>query len=161
MWCLSLLFGPGCREPLILERLGGTNLDKTAFTTGCTSRARPWHNADPVKLRNAHLAGVDRHKVVDYLLNGAHPDNGGKAEFFMSLGFSRSEPEWLMAALLAVAQDGEVSETAESVHGEKSVVEGWLSAHTGGRRQQLVRTVWVIDRSSEVPRLVTAYPGRE
>ena len=57
----------------------------------------------------------------------------------MSLGFSRSEPEWLMAALLAVAQDGEVSETAESVHGEKSVVEGWLSAHTGGRRQRLVR----------------------
>jgi hypothetical protein len=35
-----------------------------------------------VKLRNAHLAIVERSKIVDYLLNSAHPDNGGKALFF-------------------------------------------------------------------------------
>jgi hypothetical protein len=39
-----------------------------------------------VKLRNAHLAVVDRSKVFDYLLNEAHPDNGGKAGFFGLLG---------------------------------------------------------------------------
>jgi hypothetical protein len=38
-----------------------------------------------VKLRNAHLAVIDRGKVLDYLLNEAHPDNGGKARFFASL----------------------------------------------------------------------------
>ena len=32
-----------------------------------------------MKLPNAHLAVVEERKVVDYLLNAAHPDNGGKA----------------------------------------------------------------------------------
>jgi hypothetical protein len=61
-----------------------------------------------VKLRNAHLAVVDRGKVVDYLLNEAHPDNGGKARFFTLLGFSRQDPEGLMQALRDVAEHGEV-----------------------------------------------------
>ena len=40
-----------------------------------------------MKLPNAHLAVVERAKIVEYLLNPAHPDNGGKAPFFMALGF--------------------------------------------------------------------------
>lgn len=40
-----------------------------------------WHNASDVKLRNAHLAVIDRCKVLDYLLNEAHPDNGGRRGF--------------------------------------------------------------------------------
>jgi hypothetical protein len=52
-------------------------------------------------------------------------------------------------------------ENACSVHGEKYVVEGWLSAHTEESRQRLVRTVWIIDSGREAPRLVTAYPGKE
>ena len=114
-----------------------------------------------MKLRNAHLAVVEREKVVDYLLNTAHPDNSGKARFFESLGFSIEEPERLMAALRALAENGDVVESAHSVHGEKYVVEGWLSAHTGESRQRLVRTVWIIDLGREAPRLVTAYPGKE
>lgn len=41
-------------------------------------------------LPNAHLAVVERLKMTGYLLNPAHPDNGGKAPFFRALGF---EPE--------------------------------------------------------------------
>ena len=40
-----------------------------------------------MRLPNASLALVAREKVTDYLLNPAHPDSGGKAEFFHSLGF--------------------------------------------------------------------------
>ena len=40
-------------------------------------------------LPNANLAIVDREKIADYLLNPAHPDNGGKAKFFLGLGFYR------------------------------------------------------------------------
>ena len=83
-----------------------------------------------MKLRNAHLAVVERQKVVEYLLNAAHPDNSGKARFFESLAFSIEEPEHLIAALRAVAENGDVVESAHSIHGEKYVVEGWLSAHT-------------------------------
>jgi hypothetical protein len=84
-----------------------------------------WHNASDVKLRNAHLAVIDRSKVLDYLLNEAHPDNGGKARFFALLGYSREDPERLMKALRDVAEHGEVVSSAESVHGEKYVVDGW------------------------------------
>jgi hypothetical protein len=114
-----------------------------------------------VKLRNAHLAVVDRGKVLDYLLNDAHPDNGGKAPFFESLGFSREDPERLMRALRDVAEHGEVVTSGGSVHGEKYVVDGWLPAHTQEKRLRPVRTVWIIDHGGDAPRLVTAYPGKE
>lgn len=118
-------------------------------------------NASVVKLRNAHLAVIDRSKMLDYLLNEAHPDNGGKARFFASLGFSREDPDRLMKALRDVAEHGEVVSSAESVHGEKCVVDGWLSVHTQESRQWSIRTVWIIDRGKDAPRLVTAYPGTE
>ena len=44
-----------------------------------------------MKLPNAHLAIVEQEKVVEYLLNPAHPDNGGKAAFFRILGFDRED----------------------------------------------------------------------
>jgi hypothetical protein len=72
-----------------------------------------------LKLRNAHLAVVERSKVVDYLLNAAHPDNRGKARFFAALGFEIEHPERLMTSLQAVAKDGDAVEIAQSVHGEK------------------------------------------
>jgi hypothetical protein len=112
-----------------------------------------------VKLRNAPLAIVERPKVVDYLLNSAHPDNGGKAEFFESLGFSKESPDLLIRALRAVAQTGEVVESAESPHGDKYVVDGSVSSQTGTSRR-MVRTVWIIDRGAEEPRLVTAHPSK-
>ena len=114
-----------------------------------------------MKLRNAHLAVVDRGKVLDYLLNEAHPDNGGKARFFALLGFSRDDPERLMEALRDVAEHGELAIGGESIHGEKFVVDGWLSAHTQESRQWPVRTVWIVDRGKDAPRLITAYPRKE
>lgn len=119
-----------------------------------------WHNAADVKLRNPHLAVVESRKLVDYLLNASHPDNGGKAKFFASLGFGGGDADRLGVALQAVASDGEVVASTHSVHGEKHVVEGWLVAHTGMHRRT-VRTVWIIEAGSVAPRLVTAYPGRE
>jgi hypothetical protein len=114
-----------------------------------------------VQLRNANLAVVERHKLVEYLLNAAHPDNGGKAQFFESLGFTSENPELLVGVLQAVAQTGEVVEMVESTHGEKYVVDGRVSSQTDKNRHRMVRTVWIIDRGAETPRLVTAYPGSE
>jgi hypothetical protein len=114
-----------------------------------------------VKLRNAHLALVERHKIVDYLLNAAHPDNGGKAQFFESLGYSVDISELLIDALRAVVLTGEVVESVESFHGEKYVVDGPVSSQTESSHSRMVRTIWIIDRGQEAPRLVTAYPGKE
>lgn len=114
-----------------------------------------------VTLPNAHLAIVDRSKVIDYLLCAAHPDNGGKARFFGALGYSADRPERLVAALCDVARDGTVVEAVHSAYGEKYVVDGWLAAQTEETSQRLVRSVWIVERHGDAPRLVTAYPGKE
>jgi hypothetical protein len=111
--------------------------------------------------RLAPYAIVDRSKVLDYLLNEAHHDNGGKARFFGLLGYSREDPEPLMQALRDVAARGDVVSSAESAHGQKYVVDGRMSGHTQESRQGSIRTVWIIDRGRDAPRLVTAYPGKE
>ena|SRR5438270_670492 len=115
----------------------------------------------PAKLPNPHLAVVDHRKVVDYLLNPGHPDNGGKSRFFELLGYLRSDTAPLVAALKSVAEAGDVVERLESVHGQKYVVDGVLMSHTGQNRSRRIRTVWILERSTDAPRLVTAYPGEE
>ena len=46
---------------------------------------------DRLKLPNANVAVVDRTKVVEYLLNREHPDNGGKADFFVGMEFNSGD----------------------------------------------------------------------
>jgi len=68
-------------------------------------------------LPNAKKAIVERGKIADYLLDAAHPDNGGKAAFFESLGFHRVEPEVLATALQNLAREAEVAQASVSPHG--------------------------------------------
>ncbi len=105
--------------------------------------------------------GEFKRKVTDYLLNGAHPDNGGKARFFHGLGFSAEDVARFVKALRDVAETGEVVEKIESVYGVKFVVDGALQAQTGKSAARAVRTVWIIERGESVPRLVTAYPNED
>jgi hypothetical protein len=56
---------------------------------------------------------------------------------------------------LAVA--AEAAEKLESTHGTKYVLEGIMTTPGGGAPR--VRTIWIIDRGRNCPRLVTAYPA--
>ncbi len=112
-----------------------------------------------MKMPNADRARVEREKIVDYLLNAAHPDNAGKAPFFAQLGFRRGDWPTLAAALRGLAADTDVTISMESSHGRKYILEGRLE--TPGGKTPRVRTVWIIDRGQEEPRLVTAYPHAE
>ncbi len=112
-----------------------------------------------MKLPNAHLAVVEREKITEYLLNAAHPDNGGKAAFFLSLGFDRNDWRTLAEAFRKLALDTDVTSRVESRHGQKYVVDGKME--TPSKRSPSVRTVWIIDFGLETPRLVTAYPHEE
>ena len=107
-------------------------------------------------LPNARLALVDREKITEYLLNPAHPDNGGKAPFFVALGFQKENWERLATALSNLALTTPVSQSMETVHGKKYIVDGAIETPAG--KTPVVRTVWIIDRGTDVPRLVTAYP---
>lgn len=111
------------------------------------------------RLPSAERAIVDGTKITEYLLNAAHPDNGGQARFFLSLGFSTASP-MLLASRAQVAGDWRgVVQVSTSTHGTKYVVDGQIESPDGRRRA--VRTVWIIDAGQELPRLVTAYPRGE
>ncbi len=112
-----------------------------------------------MKMPHGQMAVVEREKVLDYLLNEAHPDNGGKASFFLGLGFTRENWEIFRAALQEAAELGSVTKMMESVHGIKYVIDARLTGPVG--RQASVRTVWAVDAGTEQPRLVTAYPRKE
>jgi hypothetical protein len=106
---------------------------------------------------HAESASVERQKIVDYLLNPAHPDNGGKARFFQRLGFSAENWEALRDALCVLATKFPIAEFETSPHGSKYVVSGEL---IGPSANAATRTVWIVERGSQIPRLVTAYPQR-
>lgn len=112
-----------------------------------------------MKLPNAHLAIVDREKIVDYLLNPAHPDNGGKAKFFVGLGFTVEQWQVFAGAVRTLATSFEVMEYVESPHGIKYIVIGQIETASG--RSPSIRTVWIVDKGNDKPRLITAYPGKE
>jgi hypothetical protein len=112
-----------------------------------------------MKLPNVLLAIVEPGKIVDYILNPAHPDNGGKARFFSSLGFGRNDWGPLAAALRNVAESHPIAKSMASPHGRKYIVDGRIETPCG--KAPLVRTVWIVDLGLDRPRLVTAYPRDE
>ena len=112
-----------------------------------------------MKLPNAHLAVVDQNKITAYLLNPAHPDNGGKAPFFLALGFRSDDWQALAAALRKLAGEIPVAKKMESPHGLKYILDGKIE--TPGGRSPTVRTIWIVDQGLEIPRLVTAYPSKD
>ncbi len=110
-----------------------------------------------MKLPNADKALVQREKLTNYLLNAAHPDNNGKAEFLEAFGFRWDDWETLAKAFRRAALGGEVVQLMETSHGLKYVLDAALETPSG--KSPLVRIVWIIDRGRTNPRLVTAYPA--
>ena len=111
-----------------------------------------------MKLPGADKATVTREKIVGYLLNPAHPDNGGKAEFFNQLGFHRDQWEPLAVALKDLAVKGQVTGITESPHGKKYVIVGRIQSPVG--KAPLVQSIWIVDKGLDIARLVTAYPRK-
>lgn len=112
-----------------------------------------------MKLPNTHMALVEREKVTEYLLNPAHPDNGGKAPFFIALGFKREDWEQFAAAVRQLVLNARVSKYVETAHGKKYIIDGAIETPSG--QTPVVRTVWIINRGANAARLVTAYPHDE
>jgi len=109
-----------------------------------------------MKVPNAHLAQVDREKIVNYLLNPAHRYGISKARFFGKFVYRVETWEVLAAALREHILRNEVSKVKETGFGPRYQVDGDLLA-PDGRRPRL-RTVWQMDQAQVAPRLITAYP---
>jgi hypothetical protein len=112
-----------------------------------------------MELPNASSVEVSREKIVGYLLNPGHPDGAGKAAFFRAAGFCVERWEELAEALTNLAKHASVLRSMESAHGSKYIIDGQVNAPSG--QVIHVRSVWIVDRGRQVPRLVTAYPVRQ
>lgn len=108
-------------------------------------------------LPNVQNAVVEEKKITGYLLNAAHPDGASKARFFRSFGFTTETWEQFADSLLKHAMENQVAEIVESFHGRRYTVAGELKTLSG--RTPIVRTVWIIEKGSSRPRLITAYPA--
>jgi hypothetical protein len=109
-----------------------------------------------MRLPNSHEAYVPDSKLCDYLLSRSHPEGGPKAAFFAAAGYSLTDVEGLRSELLRIAREGTVARELIIDCGEKYVVDGELTRNN--REPIPLRTVWVIDRGTTSPRLITAYP---
>src|SRR6266849_1937333 len=112
-----------------------------------------------MKLPHASVAVVDREKITEYLLNREHPDNGGKADFFIALGFSIDKWTTFAEALQRLAIASDISLSMESPHGKKYIVDGEIETPIG--KSRIVRTVWIVNAGESIARLVTAYPHED
>ena len=111
-----------------------------------------------MRLPNAEHAIVDDSKIKHYLLSEGHEDGRGKAEFFISFGFSRRAPEVLRQALIDLACSAADAIAQPSPHGMKYTIVGPIRAPNGST--PVVKTVWMIDSGATRPRLITAFPGK-
>lgn len=108
-----------------------------------------------MKLPNGDQSRVDREKVTDYLLCVTHPEGSGKAEFFCRFGFRLENWVALADALRKHGASHSVAKSVESSYGTRYALEGELESPDG--RNPRVRTIWIIERGTKIPRLITAH----
>ena len=109
-----------------------------------------------MKLPNAHLAVVEREKVLNYLLNSQHNYGASKAHFFAQFGFLPEKWELLAQALREHGQKHDIAKVTETGFGPRYLIEGELPTPAG--RTPRIFTVWQLDKGQLAPRLITAYP---
>lgn len=107
---------------------------------------------------NAHQAIIPPEKLSEYLLNPLHPVGGPKASWFLMLGYQTEVPELLAADLLRIVGSSDDFDSLPDSFGVKYVIRGVLRTPSG--RLVPLQSIWMIEKGSDVPRLVSAYPAR-
>ena len=111
--------------------------------------------ADVAVLKNGRRAVVDPGKLTRYCLDPSHEDGRQKARVFKAaLGFDQSNA----ADLIDAIRQGILTQRAEYLgvvpHGELWRVDLPI---TGPGGVVTVRTGWIYEKDTDVPRLTTAY----
>jgi hypothetical protein len=109
-----------------------------------------------VNLPTPERAVVEQTKIVEYLLAFDHPEGAGKAECFARFGFPIENWQLLAGALIAHAKTNPVSSELSSEFETKYRIDGPIACPDG--RSPSIRAVWIVDKGTDAPRLVTAYP---
>jgi hypothetical protein len=106
-------------------------------------------------LANADKAVIDNKKIDGYALNPDHPDGSHKARVFKSaLGYDRDNSQGLVDQIRDGVQRQAAVPKEIDEHGTRFGVDIPVTGPTG--KSATVRTGWIYDPGSEVPRLTSA-----
>lgn len=107
-------------------------------------------------LPNAHRANVDIRKLRDYCLDSKHDEGKYKARLFAAaLGMGAADGEELRLALQDAVKTHDAVPGREDEFGNRYRVDFILEWK--GRRA-MIRSGWIIEHGTDVPRLTTCYP---
>lgn len=109
-----------------------------------------------MKIPNSQNAIVDMRKLRGYCLNPKHNSGKHKARIFNAvLGMGPDDAEALREALLKAVKTHDAEVGNLDVYGQRYTIDfpfEWQG------KQAIIRSGWIINRGSDIPRLVTAYP---
>lgn len=104
----------------------------------------------------ADRAMIDVRKLRDYCLSFDHSQGKNKARLFLSaLGITAVDADALREELLRAVKSHEARLGKQDEYGQRYTVD-FLLEWRG--RSAMLRTAWIIERNSEIPRLTTCYP---
>ena len=109
-----------------------------------------------MKIPNPQHAIVDIRKLQDYCLNSEHDDGKHKAHlFFDALGITVNNAEELREALLQAVKTHDAQLGKRDTYGQRYTVD---FVYAWKNKQATIRSAWIIEHGSDIPRLITAYP---
>ena len=109
-----------------------------------------------MKLHNSIKAIIPKEKLTNYILSETHSTGKFKAKFFSKLGFNITNISLFKKSLLKIAKTEEIVDEIITPYGTKYILEGKLDNPIG--KIVKVRTLWIIEKSKNIPRFVTVYP---
>lgn len=105
---------------------------------------------------NAENAVVDIRKLRDYCLSPKHDDGKHKARLFSSiLGMTADNAEELRQILLEVIKTHEARLGRQDEFGQRYTLDFTIEWQN---RSATLRSGWIIEHGSEIPKLTTCYP---
>jgi len=108
-----------------------------------------------MRIPHAENATVEIRKLRDYCLNPEHPEGKHKARLFVAaLGMTEADAEPLRDALLQVVKSHDATLGRRDAYGQRYQIDFAFDRHG---RQTILRSGWIIEHGSDVPRLTTCY----
>ena len=109
-----------------------------------------------MKIPNAEHAIVDIRKLRDYCLNPQHNKGKNKARLFASLlSMNFNDAEELRNALLEAVRKPDAQLAEKDAYGQRYTLDFTL---TWQDKQATIRSGWIIETNSDIPKLTTAFP---
>lgn len=155
-------------DELVLSSAGKADSGKSAPSTpeklaGPTENWKSYTHAETItqtassgKMVNADKAIIDVNKLTSYALNTDHPVGGNKAKVFESaLGYNQSNVTDLITKVQDGVKNNPVKMLSSDKYGQRMAIEMPITGPNG--QTAIVRTGWIYDAGSSVPRLTTIY----